>query len=166
MVSDTTGVHSPILVYFYFVELLQCFKDYDIGCHVKTKSTRAMGFAYALTLLFPSLWGLLKAPNRYDNVAKNTHWNSMRKRLDVESRVFTVNFFLMWCRRHQVNHLRLDGRVDFDVEWKHFRCYWHFVRGIHRSPVDSPHKAPVTLTRTFDVPLLLVKRLNKHSIDR
>ena len=23
-------------------------------------------------------------------------------------------------------------------------CYWLFVRGIHRSPLDSPHKGPVT----------------------
>ena len=24
--------------------------------------------------------------------------------------------------------------------WKHLPRYWHFVRGIHRSPVNSPHK--------------------------
>ena len=26
------------------------------------------------------------------------------------------------------------------IKWKHFRHYWPFVRGIHRSPVNSPHK--------------------------
>ena len=26
------------------------------------------------------------------------------------------------------------------IKWKHFPCYWPFVRGIHRSPVTSPHK--------------------------
>ena len=25
-------------------------------------------------------------------------------------------------------------------KWKHFPRYWHFVRGIHRWPVNSPHK--------------------------
>ena len=25
-------------------------------------------------------------------------------------------------------------------QWKHFLRYWPFVRGIHRSPVNSPHK--------------------------
>ena len=25
-------------------------------------------------------------------------------------------------------------------KWKHFPRYWPFVRGIHRSPVNSPHK--------------------------
>ena len=26
------------------------------------------------------------------------------------------------------------------IKWKHFRRYWPFVQGIHRSPVNSPHK--------------------------
>ena len=29
---------------------------------------------------------------------------------------------------------------DDVVKWKHFPRYWPFVRGIHRSPVNSPHK--------------------------
>ena len=30
---------------------------------------------------------------------------------------------------------------DDVMKWKHFPRYWPFVRGIHRSPVNSPHKA-------------------------
>ena len=30
--------------------------------------------------------------------------------------------------------------ADDVIKWKHFPRYWPFVRGIHRSPVDSPHK--------------------------
>ena len=29
---------------------------------------------------------------------------------------------------------------DDVIKWKHFPCYWPFLRGIHRSPVNSPHK--------------------------
>ena len=29
---------------------------------------------------------------------------------------------------------------DDVINWKHFARYWPFVRGIHRSPVTSPHK--------------------------
>ena len=29
---------------------------------------------------------------------------------------------------------------DGVIKWKHFPRYWPFVRGIHRSPVNSPHK--------------------------
>ena len=29
---------------------------------------------------------------------------------------------------------------DDVIKWEHFLHYWPFVRGIHRSPVNSPHK--------------------------
>ena len=29
---------------------------------------------------------------------------------------------------------------DDVIKWKHFSRYWPFVQGIHRSPVNSPHK--------------------------
>ena len=29
---------------------------------------------------------------------------------------------------------------DDVIKWKHFPRYWPFVRGIHRSPVNAPHK--------------------------
>ena len=29
---------------------------------------------------------------------------------------------------------------DDVIKWKHFPCYWSFVRGIHRLSVNSPHK--------------------------
>ena len=34
----------------------------------------------------------------------------------------------------------IRSRHDDVIKWKHFPCYWPFVRGIHRSPVSSPHK--------------------------
>ena len=36
----------------------------------------------------------------------------------------------------------LTSPVDHDdvIKWKHFPRYWPFVWGIHRSPVNSPHK--------------------------
>ena len=38
----------------------------------------------------------------------------------------------------------------FDViAWKRFPRYWPFARGIHRSPVDFPHKGLVTLALIF-----------------
>ena len=33
-----------------------------------------------------------------------------------------------------------SGQHDDVIKWKHFPRYWPFVRGIHRSPVNSPHK--------------------------
>ena len=33
-----------------------------------------------------------------------------------------------------------QGYHDDVIKWKHFPHNWAFVRGIHRSPVNSPHK--------------------------
>ena len=35
--------------------------------------------------------------------------------------------------------INVDKHDDV-IKWKHFPRYWSFVRGIHRSPVNSPHK--------------------------
>ena len=37
---------------------------------------------------------------------------------------------------------RIMGMTNHDdvIKWKQFPRYWPFVRGIHRSPVNSPHK--------------------------
>ena len=40
---------------------------------------------------------------------------------------------------HQCAHNILDTHDDV-IKWKYFPRYWPFVRGIHRSPVNSPHK--------------------------
>ena len=34
----------------------------------------------------------------------------------------------------------IAGTHDDVIKWKHFPRYWPFVGGIHRSPVNSPHK--------------------------
>ena len=40
-----------------------------------------------------------------------------------------------------MNSIATDLRNHDDViKWKHFPRYWPLVRGIHRSPVNSPHK--------------------------
>ena len=38
--------------------------------------------------------------------------------------------------------IKASGCVHHDdvIKWKHFSCYWPFVRGIPRSPVDSSYK--------------------------
>ena len=50
------------------------------------------------------------------SMAMDVHWNCVRK----------------W-------RLCITDHDDV-IKWKHFPRYWPFVRGIHRSPVNSPHK--------------------------
>ena len=45
-----------------------------------------------------------------------------------------------WCIVGFVQHQAIIWTHDDVIKWKHFPRYWPFVRGIHRSPVNSPHK--------------------------
>ena len=40
---------------------------------------------------------------------------------------------------------------DDVIKWKHFPRYWPFVRGIHRSPVNSPHKGQWRVALMFSL---------------
>ena len=40
---------------------------------------------------------------------------------------------------------------DDVIKWKHFSLYWPFVRGIHRSPVNSSHKGQWRGTLMFSL---------------
>ena len=62
-----------------------------------------------------------------------------------------LNLFLFICfcfskvlfgRSHQNLHLSEQQLFTHDdvIKWKHFLRYWTFVREIHRSSVNSPHK--------------------------
>ena len=53
---------------------------------------------------------------------------------------------------------------DDVIKWKYFPRYWPSVRGIHRSPVNAPHKGH-GVSRSFDVffDLRLNKGLSKQS---
>ena len=54
---------------------------------------------------------------------------------------------VVWWRARNTKCVRL-GKLngteqlyhDDVIKWKHFPHYWPFARGIHRSPVNSPHK--------------------------
>ena len=50
---------------------------------------------------------------------------------------------MKWTAEH-ISTMGVSGHAfrnhDDVIKWKHFRRYWPFVRGIHRSPVNSPPK--------------------------
>ena len=45
---------------------------------------------------------------------------------------------IIWKQECQISVILLIH--DDVIKWEHFPHYWPFVRGIHRSPVNSPHK--------------------------
>ena len=58
--------------------------------------------------------------------------------------IFTALYW--YSLRLQMGHLVLNINLwhnwlhDDVIKWKHYLRYWPFVRGIQRSPVNSPHK--------------------------
>ena len=46
----------------------------------------------------------------------------------------------VWKTSCLVSHIMRSLIHDDVINWKHCPRYWPFVRGIHRSPVNSPHK--------------------------
>ena len=63
---------------------------------------------------------------------------------------FQIHFYERMCLSNQISlNCFSKGLVDKKsapavhddvIKWKPFHHYWPFVGGIHRSPVDSPHK--------------------------
>ena len=51
---------------------------------------------------------------------------------------------VMWCQGYRLETVGMFicffHQHDDVIKWKHFSRHWPFVRGIHRLPVNSPHK--------------------------
>ena len=62
--------------------------------------------------------------------------------------VFFITVFLNNIECNQSWNAVLHDDV---IQWKHFPRYWPFVRGIHRSPVNSPHKGQWRETLMFSL---------------
>ena len=59
----------------------------------------------------------------------------------VLSHWYIVHFSLSGYMQSHYNRLcSEDNWYDDVIKWKHLPRYWRFVQGIHRSPVNSPHK--------------------------
>ena len=57
--------------------------------------------------------------------------------------IFLITIYHFYFLPDNPAHWRrwiLPAFHDDVIKWKHFPRYWPFVRGIHRSPVNSPHK--------------------------
>ena len=50
------------------------------------------------------------------------------------------NYIFVLLFRNWETLIVLESNHDDVIKWRHFPRYWSFVREIHRSPVNSPHK--------------------------
>ena len=79
----------------------------------------------------------------------------------IENDFVSQKFNQLWYTVHPKTS---DSRLHDDViKWKHFPRYWPFVRRIHRSPVNFPHKGQWCGALMFSLICALNKRLSKQS---
>ena len=69
------------------------------------------------------------------------------------------NRFVLYA--HSIQYIYLSYHDDV-IKWKHFPRYWSFVRGLHRSVVNSPHRYQWSGALTFSLICALNKRLSKQ----
>ena len=72
------------------------------------------------------------------NVSMNKWWNFVSDELIYGRKMFCFVWTVLRpviCECHV-----MAFKHDDVIKWKHFPRYWPFVRRIHGSPVDSPHK--------------------------
>ena len=78
-------------------------------------------------------------------IPQRLHWMLSRRRFSVH----LLNIKLLGSfQRYDIYAILCYSSFPFVVvwdhddviKWKHYPCYWPFVLGIHRSPVNSPHK--------------------------
>ena len=66
--------------------------------------------------------------------------------------------YFQW--RHTAGYWWKSKKHDDVIQWKHLPRYWFFVRGIQRSPGNSPHKGQLRGSWMFS---LINKQLSKQS---
>ena len=90
--------------------------------------------------------GLIHRGHIIGSYALNTQWcmHICCRICSEPSHVSTLVLEIQIMHRMSSWNIRLLTRIwhlhNHVIKWKHFPRYWPFVRGIHRSPVNSPHK--------------------------
>ena len=78
---------------------------------------------------------------KYDTLAtyKKRPWQGQDKWINIQ---FNEDLFLRYSKTSNtiLEHHALSWNHDDVIKWKHFPRNWPFVREIHRSPVNFPHK--------------------------
>ena len=94
-------------------------------------------------LVFTKWCGQLNFPTGTNKTtqSKRTYWQPVALHHAIIFRSFPHILFRLCLHQHATDSLfsRCQNH-DAVIKWKHFPRYRPFARGIHRSPVNSPHK--------------------------
>ena len=112
-------------------------------------------------MIIISFWSRLiycMTPN-YENMSSNMLWHHDNRWLGAKGHRAICYHGDTRCTRNSLSTPLGLPRMKYEMDWlmvkqtgwrqgmeKRFSRYWPFVRGIHRSPVGSPHKGLVMLS--------------------
>ena len=85
-----------------------------------------------------ALQNLNKTFNRDPQLSQtSSHYNQLN---DEETNLDKKRWTQDLSTQPAASNGEMEELYDDVLKWKHFPRYWPFVRGIHRSPMTSPHK--------------------------
>ena len=97
-------------------------------------------------------------------VTATIFWPKWLQRIDsfiIEEQIVVNNLIKLITFKSVNSKLNIMNLCHNDIiKWKPFPRYWPFVRGIHRSPVNSPHKGQWRGALVFSFISALNKRLS------
>ena len=82
------------------------------------------------------------APNRRQATSSHHAYSTITGAISITPRDTVISLQPLNKRCSKIGRHVTNPLVSHDdvIKWKHFPRYWPFVWGIHRSPVNSPHK--------------------------
>ena len=100
-----------------------------------------MFFEYLCTEYIISIWNRVQIRFCFNCDLHKCHRNCFRYVFGNCKLTTNLCSPLKWLRHKYVYFVVLHTNSHDDaIKWKNFPRYWPFVRGIHRSPLNSPHK--------------------------
>ena len=149
---------------------MECYSWYSIFIHICSVALHTLTTKLILAPLYhqnllayevwdaqPCLWQIHKFRSRFSRSlgpracvgSQNRHSLITKQAIFLSVRLIRV----FWNIHYQ----------DDVIKWKHFPCHWPIVRGIHWSPLNSPHKGQWRGALRFSLICAWInRRVNSH----
>ena len=143
--EDITGLEHPCTtVSSYHAQIIAKTSGFWVNMciwHSVLFLNHHVDFVLSIILLWSFVLLRLKGPEAFKGSIKYLTWLDLTTWNKGRCPVLSSRGDYKIHRSHKLFTILLYYENHDDVnKWKHFPRYWPFVWGIHRSPVNSPHK--------------------------
>ena len=149
----TSVINGKLLYFIFFI-----YNYFSIFKTIVSKSSVALWIGPHARCMTLKCWCQLFVGNFMHGRFSNTlsrRWSTILMTSSHISRYQLIKYLTVSCYLHNLElcnnrHRRVHDHDDV-INWKHILRFWPFVRGIHRWPVDSPHKGQWRVTLTVSL---------------